>query len=175
MKIIYLDTRHLPEVVKLEKQAFGKNGLTEESLHSFINAFYQGCFVAVEGDVVLGYITSERHRKMSPIMYNHNAVATHEPDGSYLYISGIAVDKRHRGKGIGTKLVEKIKETALETGCYSVYIILDANHPYGKRVFNFWRKNGFTEKQRLEWAFQKNIYVEGILFECNLFKHYKSK
>ncbi len=168
MEITYMDTTHIPEVVALEKQAFGKKALTEESLHSFFSAFYKGCLVALESGQVLGYITSERHKKESPVTYNHNAVATHKADGPYLYISGIVVKQDQRGQGIGSSLVEKLEEEARNITCFALYKIMDVNHPYGERAFNFWKKNGFSEKRRIEWAFQEGIYVEGILFEKKL-------
>ena len=60
-----------------------------------------------------------------------------------LNIDAICVDERYRGKGIGTKILESIKEIAKTRGCTDLYLTVNQENENAIRVYE---KFGFKVK-----------------------------
>ena len=54
----------------------------------------------------------------------------------------VEVDKEHRGKGLGTRLVEMVVRTAKERGCYKLVATSRYDRP---RVHDLYRRLGFQD------------------------------
>lgn len=57
-------------------------------------------------------------------------------------IHDIAVDRAHRGRGIGTRLLEAVEETARESGCCKVTLEVRQDNPEAERLY---RRFGFGD------------------------------
>lgn len=60
-----------------------------------------------------------------------------------LNIDAICVDERYRGKGIGTKILESIKEIAKTRGCTDLYLTVNQENENAIKVYE---KFGFKVK-----------------------------
>ena len=60
-----------------------------------------------------------------------------------LNIDAICVDERYRGKGIGTKILESIKEIAKTKGCTDLYLTVNQENENAIKVYE---KFGFKVK-----------------------------
>lgn len=66
------------------------------------------------------------------------------PEG---FISELFVREKQRGKGIGTKLLNKIKEEAEERGCSRLSLLNGKNRESFDR--RFYQKHGFKEREQM--------------------------
>jgi ribosomal protein S18 acetylase RimI-like enzyme len=66
-------------------------------------------------------------------------------DPGSLYIAGLAVYGRHRGQGIGGRLMEAAAEIAVSRGCPRMSLICFERN---ERALRFYRKLGFRETAR---------------------------
>lgn len=84
-------------------------------------------FIAEMEDDVVGVIG---------IIHNHNL-----HDGFVTYIEQAVVDSEHRGKGIGSRLLEFAENRAKEEGCDEIELDVDAKD--GKQAEDFYLRNGY--------------------------------
>lgn len=73
-------------------------------------------------------------------------------EGNSLYIEALVVDKIHRGKGIGTKLLGRITEIAKKYKCKSINF---DSGLFRKEAHSFYKEQGF--KKYNAYLFSKNI------------------
>lgn len=88
-------------------------------------------FVAALGERIVGHVMVQVNRL--PPIYVHDKDA---------YICEIAVDGRHRGRGIGTMLLKEAEGWARNKGLYSISLFV---HTDNKAAFSVYRKSGFRE------------------------------
>lgn len=74
-----------------------------------------------------------------------------EIDG--LYIQNISVDAFSRGEGIGTKLMNFVKEFSLENGYSSLWLDVAFDNPKAKKLYE---REGFIEVSKHTILFSKN-------------------
>ncbi|MGZ5561806.1 MAG: hypothetical protein ACXWER_04805, partial [Halobacteriota archaeon] len=67
----------ISEIVELDKQAFGNQGISKETMESQIKIFPEGIFIAKENDKIIGVICCERFEKEKFPPYNHDVRKTH--------------------------------------------------------------------------------------------------
>ena len=84
-------------------------------------------FVAVLDNEVVGFITS--------VQYYGIGV-----EGSYMVIIGISVKAEGLGKGVGTKLMQRMESYAKENGVFSIYLNSDIKRT---EVHTFYQRNGY--------------------------------
>lgn len=88
-----------------------------------------------------------------------NAVRWADGSGKALYIDRLGVNVKYRGKGIGSLLLAKAKETAMALGAeYLRLFVADINTP----AVGLYSKNGFT---RAEGMYDEVIDENFILHE----------
>jgi len=61
------------------------------------------------------------------------------------YISELFIHKEERGRGIGTKLIEVVKEQAVKRGCTRLHLLNIRTRPSSAR--GFYKKLGWTERE----------------------------
>ena len=80
---------------------------------------------------------------------NHTGKITGAVMGSVtanlLFISHLYVEKRSRNKGIGTKLLSAIQQSASEAGCNIIRL-----NTFNKKSHAFYLNSGFTETTRIK-------------------------
>lgn len=90
-------------------------------------------FVAKENDEIVGYITFDIKERENPIMRFRKQLS----------IDAMCVDKTCRHKGIGTKLLEFVKEYALKNDCTDLYLTVNEENTPGIKTYE---KFGFRVK-----------------------------
>ena len=90
-------------------------------------------YVAKLEDEIVGYIIFNIKEKENPSMRYRKQ----------LNIDAICVDEKCRGKGIGTKLLERIKEIAKLKGCTDLYLTVNRENEKAIKVYE---KFGFKIK-----------------------------
>jgi ribosomal protein S18 acetylase RimI-like enzyme len=81
-------------------------------------------------------------------------------------IKNIAVDELYQGQGIGSFLIDKIKQLALQQGIQIVWV---GTPDSATRQLNFYQKNGFRKAGVRKNFFREN-YPEGIYENGKLLK-----
>ena len=82
-------------------------------------------FVAKIENEIVGYVTFNIREKENPSMRYRKQ----------LNIDAICIDENHRGKGIGTKLLEHIKEFAIENNCTDLYLTVNEENEGAIKVY----------------------------------------
>ena len=90
-------------------------------------------YIAKVDKEIVGYIIFNIKEKENPSMRYRKQ----------LNIDAICVDERYRGKGIGTKILESIKEIAKTKGCTDLYLTVNQENENAIRVYE---KFGFKVK-----------------------------
>ena len=90
-------------------------------------------YIAKVDKEIVGYIIFNIKEKENPSMRYRKQ----------LNIDAICVDERYRGKGIGTKILENIKEIAKTKGCTDLYLTVNQENENAIKVYE---KFGFKVK-----------------------------
>lgn len=72
-----------------------------------------------------------------------------ETEGDVLYIDSVAVDSKFGGRGIGTKLIQRVVEHARETNIPAVTLNVDQDNPAAARLYE---RLGFRKDKVIEIA-----------------------
>jgi len=59
---------NISEIVGLDRQAFGNQGISKEMIESQINLFPEGAFVAKENDKIVGIVCCERQKRKISVL-----------------------------------------------------------------------------------------------------------
>lgn len=82
-------------------------------------------FVAKMQDEIVGYITFNIKEKSNPSMRYRRQ----------LQIEAICVDEKNRGKGIGTELLNHIKEFGKENNCTDLYLTVNKENENAIKIY----------------------------------------
>jgi [ribosomal protein S18]-alanine N-acetyltransferase len=63
-----------------------------------------------------------------PVGFVSGVETTHPDKGTEMFLYELAVDERHRRRGIGTALVRALAERARERGCYGMWVLTDRSN-----------------------------------------------
>ena len=82
-------------------------------------------FVAKENDDIVGYITFDIKEKANPVMRYRKQLS----------IDAMCVDESCRKKGIGSLLLEHIKNVGLENNCTDIYLTVNEENIAGIKTY----------------------------------------
>lgn len=105
--------------------------ITREEFEEILRG--DGWYVAEADDKVAGVLEVVRHHVESPSQVTRDV----------LFISSMAVDEEYRGRGIGHRFFEKVKQLKEENGCDAIELQVNAKN---KAAYEMYRSCGFTEK-----------------------------
>lgn len=133
-------------VAEIDAEAFKPDGTAEkpETFQLRMTAFPDGFIILVADNEIAAYGCSEKWLMEHEPGPDENPLATHQPDGRILYIAGMAVKKKYRGRGYGLLVLDKLLEIAHREGCRK--IVVETAHAQG-----LYLKRGFkTDQNRTE-------------------------
>ncbi len=152
-------------IMKIERSAFIPAVCETETTFAERIAVFPDGFLLLEDDggTVCGYFASERWRnvRMERAFFElgHSAAASHEPDGSVLYVSSMGILPSHRGTGLGTYLFNTACRTICdfcgrgdpEKGAVSaIALLVNETWKSARRIYT---QAGFTETARFAGFF----------------------
>ena len=78
---------------------------------------------------------------------------THPDKGTEMFLYELAVDEAHRRQGIGTALVQTLRDLARERGCYGMWVLTDDDNVAAGATYR--KAGGEVESQPLmfSWRF----------------------
>ena len=132
----------IPTVAEIDVEAFSPYG-TAESLETFqhrLTAFPDGFIILVAENEIAAYGCSEKWLTEREPGLDQDPLKTHQPDGRVFCITAMAVNIKHRGKGYGLLILDKLIEIAHREGCRK--IVLETTHAQG-----LFQKRGFQTVQ----------------------------
>ena len=118
----------LPDLVNLEKQAFGEAAYSKRMLKVMFESPRSICFIAEGDNRILGYICAL-------------PLTREEAD-----IESIAVDPRSQRSGLGTFLFDKMEAELISRGFREIILEVRENNT---QALNFYRKRGFKVTEYL--------------------------
>ena|SRR5690348_117211 len=132
IQILPIMVEHAPEVQKLSGQLGYPLSLTEikSNITEVVKANDHVAFIALHNERVAGWIHAFRC-----VLLESNP---------FIEIGGLVVDEQYRGKGIGKKLVEGIKEWCLENGFHDIRVRSNVKR---KEAHKFYTAIGFGESK----------------------------
>ena len=147
-KILVRNAREqdIPVVVEIDTEAFSPYGTAEkpETFQLRLTAFPDGFIILVADHEIAAYGCSEKWLNEREPGLDENPSMTHQQDGRILCITGMAVEKKYRGRGYSLLVLDKLLEIAHNHGCRK--IVLETTHAQG-----LFQKRGFkTVRNRME-------------------------
>ena len=124
----------------IDKEIFKKDHDKNSVIIDRLKTFPEGCFLALDNDKEVGYLSSEIWSREHTIASNVKASKNHDPKGRILYISGIGILPNYQNKKIGSRLLKKA--ITLAKKMMAKYIILRTHTERSKR---FYEKHGFKQ------------------------------
>ncbi len=127
-------TSYIDEMLKIEKKAFASHWNKQSFIDelSSENGLYLGAF---DKSKIVGY-TGLRH------VLDEGHITT------------LAVDRRHRKKGVGTFLISKLLERAKEIGLSQVYLEVRQSNLIAQKIY---KKHGFKILDRRREYYQHPV------------------
>ena len=97
--------------------------------------------------LLIAYVTGQ------PAGFVSGVEVTHPDKGTEMFLYELAVDERHRRKGIGTSLVNTLAELARARRCYGMWVLVD--HDNDPAAATYRKAGGELESQPLmfSWSF----------------------
>ena len=132
----------IPAVVNIDAEAFSPYGTAEkpETFQHRLKAFPDGFIILVADNEIAAYGCTEKWLTEREPGVDEDPIATHQPDGRILCITGMAVKKKYRGRGYGLLMLDKLIEIAHRERCQK--IVLETTHAQG-----LFLKRGFKTVQ----------------------------
>lgn len=112
-----------------------RSGPIEKHLSEFIRGRKKKVLVAEVDGKVVGHISFE-FKKRPPVY----------ADTEMVYVDDFVVSKKHRGRGIGTALLEAALEVAKKRGVVWVKLNCDVGNESAMRIYE---KSGFRKRQNV--------------------------
>jgi ribosomal protein S18 acetylase RimI-like enzyme len=78
----------------------------------------------------------------------------HPDKGREMFLYELGVDEAHRGRGVGTALVEALADLARESGCYGMWVLTDDDNGAALAAY---RRGGATDESphvMLTWEWE---------------------
>jgi ribosomal protein S18 acetylase RimI-like enzyme len=123
-------TADLPQIIDLDQQIFGSYGADEspEVIAARLAVFPTGCAVLVEAsapgdaETILGYLTTEKWAELREPALNEDPRLTHQPTGTILNITTLAISPSQQKRGLGAQLVAHAIGLAQREGCTTIVL-----------------------------------------------------
>jgi len=121
---------YAPDVQRLSEQLGYPLSVTEieNNIKEVMNAEDHTAFIAFHNGKVVGWI--------------HAFKCVFLESNPFIEIGGLVVDEEHRGKGVGKKLIEKIREWSMAKDVHCIRVRSNVKR---KEAHQFYLNNGFTE------------------------------
>ena len=123
----------LAPIVALDEAIFGWYGAQEsaEIIGARLAVFPAGCVVIAESadlakPTILGYLTTEKWLQLREPALDEDPYVTHQPTGTVLNITTLAVAPGQQQRGLGTLLLNQAKLIARQHRCRT--IVLETAH-----------------------------------------------
>ncbi|MCB0112944.1 MAG: GNAT family N-acetyltransferase, partial [Caldilineaceae bacterium] len=128
----------LRAIVALDQEIFGVYGADEDPriIEGRLKAFPAGCVVLMEEGRLVAYLTTEKWKSRREPALNEDPAITHQPEGTVLNITTLAVAPSAQGRGLGGRLLDAAIEIACREAC--VEIVLET-----ARAKEFYLARGF--------------------------------
>ena len=136
----------LPQIIALDQTIFGGYGADEDPavIAARLAVFPTGCVVLVEtgaqeaGAPLLGYLTTEKWLTLREPALDEDPRLTHQPAGTILNITTLAIAPTHQQRGLGAQLIDYAVTLAYGEGCTA--IVLETAW-----AARFYERHGFTK------------------------------
>jgi len=112
-----------------------------ETLKKRLDMYSQGFYVAVKDNKIIAYMETCLWNKEHFVHFNEisDFPLHHDPNGKYLYLIYIAVDKYYRRFSIGSQLIATLKQHALQHNLKKIQLVAAEGF-----LLDFYNKMGFT-------------------------------
>ncbi|MEZ4614967.1 MAG: N-acetyltransferase [Caldilineaceae bacterium] len=145
-----------PQLVALDQAIFGSYGAQEDPaiIRARLEVFPEGCVVLedvleedelegrpapkLEASTILGYLTTEMWQNVREPALDEDPHLTHQPAGTVLNITTLAIAPNQQNRGLGAQLVQQALAIARRAQC--TQIVLETAH-----AETFYRRHGFTK------------------------------
>ena len=112
-----------------------------DAVNRFLTDPNHHLLIAYSGDVPAGFVSGVE--------------VTHPDKGTEMFLYELAVDEAHQRQGIGTALVQALRDLARERGCYGMWVLTDDDNVAAGATYR--KAGGEVESQPLmfSWRFDR--------------------
>ncbi len=153
----------LPQIIALDQAIFGGYGADEDPavIAARLEVFPRGCVVLVESTApdtaapLLGYLTTEKWHTLRAPALDEDPRLTHQPTGTILNITTLAIAPTHQQRGLGAQLIDYVVTLAYRERCTA--LVLETAW-----ATRFYERHGFT---KIGERHQRDILLHIMYYE----------
>ena len=120
----------LPQIIALDQEIFGGYGADESPavIAARLALFPAGCIVLTdaaaqgETETIVGYLTTEKWATIREPALDEDPRLTHQPSGTILNITTLAIAPWQQGRGLGSQLVAHAIALAQQESCTTIVL-----------------------------------------------------
>ncbi len=146
-KTFYEAFHHLNS--KNNMKAYMDKAFDREKLLSELQNEDSEFFFAKEGNDILGYLK-----------LNRKGAQTEFKDDVSLEVERIYIDREHQRNGMGTELLNKVKEIAISSGCTYIWLGVWEKNP---EAIRFYERNGFDVFSSHEFVMGDEVQMDKLM------------
>lgn len=98
-------------------------------------------FIAYDGDTAVGFVSG--------------VLVTHPDKGTEMFLYELSVREEFRRRGIGTALVNALRDLAIERGCYDMWVLTDADNAAALATCTGTGAHDREDSVMLTWRFDR--------------------
>ncbi len=72
----------------------------------------------------------------SPVGFVSGVEMTHPDKGTEMFLYELGVDEPHRNQGVGTQLIQTLRDHARDRGCYAMWVLTDDDNAPALRAYS---------------------------------------
>jgi len=138
--IVPANTRDLEQLLKIERECFTTEAYSKEQIRSLLREPKAISLLAKVDDEAAGFTVG--------IIEHHGTIKV-----GHIYTISVAV--KHRGKGVGIKLIEEIEDAFLKKGAETSYLEVRADNQVARSLY---QKAGYEELEVLQDYYSPGVH-----------------
>lgn len=116
------DNHNLDEFIKVDGMIFQDIYEPEEVKLERLTTYPSGCYLARDGEKPVGVLTTELWSDFHEPRIGSRAADFHDPQGKILYVTSFGLLNDYRGKGLGMRMVDLMKDHLEKHGLKHIYL-----------------------------------------------------
>jgi ribosomal protein S18 acetylase RimI-like enzyme len=153
MKIRIAQKNDIPDLVSIDRKAYGKYGADEKYFTQKLSSLNTRILVVENKGKITGFAVLEILKK-DEIPNDFTDLKLDKPlEDNWIHIIAFTTETNYLDIDSDSKLVKAIEDMAKNMGVATFCVPLSVDHPFSNHdVFGFWEKNGYKNAGTIKWV-----------------------
>lgn len=152
MKIRIARNNDIPDLVSIDRQAYGKHGADEKYFSQKFSSLDTRILTVENNGKITGFTVFEILNKDEIPNDFTDLKLDKQLENTWAHVIAFTTETNYLDADSDSKLVIAIENMAKIMGCATFCVPLNKDHPFIKHdVFGFWKKNGYENAGTIKW------------------------